>query len=64
MDEPLPLVREFALAESINNVEQETAGYARTVGEGESLRSVSGAGLADVRNRAVNAFGRVRTRAV
>jgi hypothetical protein len=55
---PPGLVQELALAESINSFLQETSGYARTVGSGDNIRQVSGAGLADLRARCLNAFGR------
>jgi hypothetical protein len=52
------LVRELAVAESLNNMEQENAAYSRTIGEGDNLRPMSGAGLADIRKRASVAYGR------
>lgn len=53
-----PLVVDLSIAESLNTVLQETSGYSRTVGEGDSLRLASGAGLADIRSQAMNANGR------
>jgi hypothetical protein len=59
------LVVELAIAEAENTILQKTSGYSRTVGEGDSLRLASGAGLADIRARAVAAYGRkARQRAV
>ncbi len=52
------LVWELSVAESINLFLQETSGYARTVGSGDNIRQVSGAGLADLRTRCLSAFGR------
>jgi hypothetical protein len=58
-------VVELAIAEAENTILQKTSGYSRTVGEGDSLRLASGAGLADIRARAVAAYGRkARQRAV
>ena len=59
------LVVELAIAEAENTILQKTAGYARTVGEGDSLRLISGAGLAELRARVKAAYGRkARQRAV
>lgn len=52
------LVVDLAVAEAINALLQETSGYARTVGEGDSMRLASGAGLADIRAQAISANGR------
>lgn len=54
-----PLVNELCVAETIVLLEQESAGYARTVGSGPSARESVGAGLMDVRARAIEAYGRV-----
>lgn len=53
-----PLVRNLAVAESINTLEQEGAAYARTVGSGDNLRPAPGAGLADIRRQAQAAHAR------
>lgn len=59
------LVTEMAVAEAENTVLQKTSGYARTVGEGDNLRQISGAGLADLRNRVKATYARKgRQRAV
>lgn len=55
---PPPLVHDVAIAEAINTVEQETAGYARTVGSGDSVRNASGAGLASLWAKAITAHQR------
>lgn len=52
------LITDLAVALSINNFLQATSGYARTVGEGDNLRSASGGGLTDLVARAVAAYGR------
>lgn len=51
-------VSRLCRAEAINIILQESAGYARTVGSGENVRNASGAGLADARLRARQAYGR------
>ena len=56
------LVVELNVAEAINTLLQGTSGYARTVGEGDNLRLASGAGLADIRARAMAAHGRAKAR--
>lgn len=56
------LVTELNVAEAINTLLQGTSGYARTVGEGDNLRLASGAGLADIRVRAMAAHGRAKVR--
>lgn len=59
------LVTELAVAEAENTILQKTSGYARTVGEGDSLRPASGAGLADLRARVRATYARkARQRAV
>lgn len=50
--------KELAVAEAINNVLQETSGYARTVGSGDNVRNASGSGLADLRDRVYSELGR------
>ncbi len=52
------LIRELAIAESINRILQETSGYARTVGEGDNARPASGAGLNFIWQDAITAYGR------
>jgi hypothetical protein len=52
------LVRELCIAEALNTYEQETSGYARTVGEGETEQAVDGRGLRDIRQYAKQRFGR------
>ena len=45
------LVRELALAESLNELQQRTAGYARQIGTGEYGREARGLSLQDLRDR-------------
>jgi hypothetical protein len=52
------VIKNYAIAESINTFLQETAGYTRTVGSGEGVRNASGAGLRDMRDRAYLTWGR------
>lgn len=59
------LVRDLTIAEAISTLQQETAGYARTAGSGDSEILVGGRGLADIRAQAKAAYGRsARSRAV
>jgi hypothetical protein len=55
---PPGTVTELNIAEAANTVLQKTSGYARTTGEGENQRPASGAGLSDLRKRAVTELGR------
>jgi len=60
-----PLVRNLAVAEAINTLEQEQAAYARTVGSGDNVRPAPGTGLKDIRAQAQAAHARQgRQRAV
>jgi hypothetical protein len=52
------MVRDLAIAEAINTVLQETSGYARMVGSGDTVMPASGAGLADLWDEVMTAFGR------
>ncbi len=62
---PPPLIRDLCLAEALNQVLQETSGYSRTVGGGDTLMAASGAGLADKWDEAMTAHGRrARSRAI
>jgi hypothetical protein len=59
------LVRDLNVAEAINQLEQELSGYARTIGEGDTIREGIGRGLRDLRKDALQRHGRVaRSRAV
>jgi hypothetical protein len=59
------LVRDLCIAEAINQLQQETAAYARIVGEGEGAREGTGRGLFDLRRDTIAAYGRkARARAV
>jgi hypothetical protein len=62
---PPGLVSELSLAEAIVGGQQKSAGYARTIGSGDATREAIGRGLADIRARAYETYGRkVRQRAV
>jgi hypothetical protein len=52
------LVTELCMAESLVGIQQGRAGYARTVGSGETEQEASGRGVRDVRTRALAAHGR------
>lgn len=51
---------ELCLAESVNIVQQRTAGYGRTIGSGENLREAKGAAIAQMRSAVKRAYGRYR----
>lgn len=53
------LVEEFGVAVALVNLGQREAGYARTIGSGESERETSGRGLSQIRRDAISAFRRV-----
>lgn len=52
------LVKELAVAEAINHVLQETAGYARTGGTPGAAAPIPGGGLPDLRDRCQAQYGR------
>lgn len=52
------LVRDLTIAEAMAQLIQERTSYARTIGAGEGEREVRGVGLADLRERAIFAYGR------
>jgi hypothetical protein len=59
------LARSLTIAEAINFIEQETSGYARTMGSADNVRAISGAGLQDLRDRVSVRLGRsTRQRAI
>ncbi|MEU4804315.1 hypothetical protein [Actinosynnema sp. NPDC023587] len=58
-------VRQLCIAETINTVHQELAGYARQIGAGETARESYARGLRDLRAEVYAAYGRkARIRAV
>jgi hypothetical protein len=60
-----PLVKDLAVAESINTLLQESAGYARTAGAGENERELSAKGIRALRDDVYTAHGRkARIRAI
>jgi hypothetical protein len=58
---PPALVQEFALAQSLVNLEQSRAAYGRVVGSGDNQRESSGRGLADIMDDLVTRYGRVKS---
>lgn len=52
------LVRDLTIAETIDQIQQEQAGYGRTIGEGENQREMGGRGLKDIRAECKTRFGR------
>ena len=60
---PPAAITDLCIAESINTYEQETAGYARTLGAGETVQEARGFSLVDARLDVVS-YERVRTAAV
>jgi hypothetical protein len=52
------LVNELTIAEAVVLLEQNSSGYARTVGSGPNLREAKGVGLDDVRQRCWLAYAR------
>lgn len=52
------IVNELCVAETVVALEQNSSAYARTVGSGASTREAAGAGLEDIRARAMAARGR------
>ncbi len=60
---PAAAITDLCIAESINTYEQETAGYARTLGSGETVQEARGFSLVDARLD-VASYERVRTAAV
>lgn len=61
---PPALVEQLTIAYAIDRRAQESAGYARTIGQGEGERQVSARGIADLERRVLAAYGRIRHRAV
>ncbi len=53
-----PLVEDLALSEAINNVLQETAGYAATMGEAGASQMAVGGDLAMLRDQVLTRYGR------
>lgn len=61
---PPALVEQLTIAYAIDRRAQESAGYARTIGQGEGERQVSARGILDLEKRLTAAYGRIRHRAV
>lgn len=63
--EPPGLIRDLTIAEAVNQLLQESSGYARVVGSGEGQIEASGKGLAALRTDVQTRYGRqVRVRAI
>jgi hypothetical protein len=62
--EPPPLVEQLTIAYTQDRRAQESAGYARTVGQGESVRQIRPNGIYDLEARVAAAYGRIRHRAI
>jgi hypothetical protein len=52
-----PLVRELCIAEALNILLQETAGYGRPSGQGANAKTI-GVGIDGLRKQAYQAYGR------
>jgi len=62
---PPQLIRDLSIAEAVNQVLQETSGYARTVGSPDMAAPAPGVALADLWDEAMTTFGRkARSRAI
>lgn len=60
-----PLIRDLAIAEAMNELLQESAGYARVAGSGDNERELSAKGLRALREDVYTRYGRkARVRAV
>lgn len=57
---PPQAIADYVLAEAISTFQQERAGYARTVGQGDTAMLVTGRALSDVRNQVVLTYRRNR----
>lgn len=58
------LAEQLTVAYAIDRRAQESAGYARTVGQGDSQRQVSARGIVDLERRLIERYGRIRHRAI
>lgn len=52
------LIKALTVAEAINEFEQKSSAYARTVGSGDNARPAPGQGVDDIRCKAYEAYGR------
>lgn len=55
---PPSVIHDLAIAEALNRLLQETSGYARMVGEGDTARPAPGMNLADLWDEAETVYGR------
>lgn len=59
------LIEQLTVAYALDQRQQETSAYARTVGQGEGQRNASGAGIDELEERVLSAYGRrIRLRVV
>lgn len=58
------LAEQLTIAYALDRRAQESAGYARTIGQGEGERQVSARGIRDLEVRLFAAYGRIRHRAI
>lgn len=58
------IVEQLTIAYALDRRAQESAGYARTIGQGESERQVSARGIADLERRLIERYGRIRYMAI
>lgn len=56
--DPPPLAAQLNIAYALDRLAQESSGYARTIGQGESERVASGQGIANLEKRVLAAYGR------
>lgn len=56
------IINELCIAETVVALEQNSSAYARTIGSGANVREAAGAGLEDIRARAMAARGRNQSR--
>lgn len=58
------LAEQLTIAYAIDRRAQESAGYARTVGQGDSQRQVRPSSILDLERRLIERYGRIRHRAI
>jgi hypothetical protein len=56
--DPPRLVQQLTVAEALNDILQQAAGYARTAGQGDNESELAGKALNDLRERVTVAYGR------
>lgn len=58
------LAEQLTIAYALDRRGQESAGYARTIGQGDSVRQVRRGAIADLEKQVISAYGRIRHLAV